>query len=500
MPPTIKPHLHRSRSHTTTASTQPSRSATDPLTPVTTTTSRTSTGPEPAGRGPRAALTLPSLSSPEKEKARNQIKEKVEKHHRLGLHTHFPHPHLHHPFSGLHESSHHRSRSHDNRHRHAQIDNQAQTPTILVNDATRDVDKSEEKWHHPHSQHHLHLHIPSNNNSSTALRRMNSSRSYTRPRAVSDSTRPHSLHGSPTTSGSRPQLTTRTTTTAQLIGFAVDDAEARKKARLAGATKEDLAKLRRAAREAEHELRGRLNETSRTSTEITRRLDYTYYNLLEKVGQLVATVTSFKSLLNQTEAVRASFAESISSESHSGGLQADVDRSLDDFRKGFELREKRIVELEERLRGGSLKAAELGQRLEACRKTVEKWEEREREWKEKIDWRLRFCWICGAILIIVSVITAIWWENGVVREHNMQDLKGRENKTLQVAVRGEGDLMKRLDAVPENVQDIVKSAVVQGSSKRASTPTMVSSPLAPEQLTRGSRSGEDDRLRLFDEL
>ncbi|KAL9111962.1 MAG: hypothetical protein Q9227_003582 [Pyrenula ochraceoflavens] len=513
IPPNVRPHLSRSRSHTATSptSTQPSRSSTAPLSLVSSATTKRSSSaePDPAERAPRAASTLPATSSP--EKAQSRAKDKVERHHRLGLHTHFPHPHLHHALAGLHDSNHHRSHSRDSRH-HRRIKTDVQTPTILVNDSLQDQSFYDDRQDHHHSHHHhaqAHLHLPHiNNDSGTMLRRMNSSRSYNsssgRPRAVSDSSRPHGSHETPTQANSRPQPLIRVPTTAQLISSRIDQAEAKRKARLAGATKADLTKLRLAARNAEDELRTRLNEIAKTSTEITRRLDYTYYNLLEKLGQLVATVASFKSLLNQTEDLSTDFAKSISASPGTGGLQADVNRDLAEFQKGLETSEGRIAELEQRLKAGSLKASELGDRLETCRRTVSRWEEREREWKEKVDARLRFFWICGAVIILVSLLLGIWWENGGLRKRDINDAietRNYTNSPVDSPNGSEKDLMRRLDTMPEDVQDMLKSAMIQGSSKRASTPPLASAPPPLSECPVQNECTEDDvRLRLFDEL
>lgn len=527
LPPALFPSLTRSRSQEPLSPISPtsSRSATDPPSPSPKHIRRSSsTTLDSFRQAPRAAQTLPtSRSSLEKRRAKerdkDKDKEKQEKHRRLHLHTHFPHPHLPTLSAGLHpEPSYHRSRSHDNRHRRTQTD--TQTPTILINDSrsanvglpslevTRDGPSEDKHSHHLHHHHYHHAH--QNHNSKDDLKSMlRPTRPGLRPRAVSDSSRPsftaqassNPLNSQTSRNSGTPQ---KTSTTVPSISSALDRKSALEKSQPESATPVALSALRQSAAKADAELRSRLSNISKSSTEITRRLDYTYYNLLEKVGQLVSTVSSFQSLLAQTHAMSEGFQEGISDASGRGGLQADLKKGAEEFEMGFEERRKRVEELEKRIKDGKNQAAELGERLEGCRKRVKDFESKEQRWREKVSWRLRVFWICSALLLSLALGIGIWWENRAIRtsEGNQHGLEGKVgNYTFKIETEKE-KLLDRIStgSMPEDVQDLLRS-VVAGQEQESSPRKTFQVPLSSdEERWVAAKDRKMDVLTIFDDL
>ena len=89
--------------------------------------------------------------------------------------------------------------------------------------------------------------------------------------------------------------------------------------------------------EAEEEMRLRVADINRTGLEITRRLDYGYYNLLEKVGNLVATIQSFQQLAAQSKQLISNF------EVETGKVDQDMGRRIGGFHESFQGREERVA-------------------------------------------------------------------------------------------------------------------------------------------------------------
>src|SRR2546423_948377 len=157
------------------------------------------------------------------------------------------------------------------------------------------------------------------------------------------------------------------------IENALDRAYEKKLARMASITQKDVDRMKARSTEAEDELRGRLDDLGQIAMDITRRLDYTYYSLLERIGSLVSTIHSFQSLSTQSQALLNGF------EMEAELLDKDIKRRIGKFKEGFYEREVRVAGLEQRGKIAGNKAMQLGQRLESARIIVEDWEKRESE-------------------------------------------------------------------------------------------------------------------------
>jgi hypothetical protein len=209
----------------------------------------------------------------------------------------------------------------------------------------------------------------------------------------------------------------------------------------------------------------------------TRKLDNTYYSVLEKVSMLQNTITSMKELATMTRTLNEEF------KTEAEEIVTDVSTQIDGF-ENFTEQEKRISALAERVKSGGAKIKVLGSRVDIVRDRVEGWERGEIEWQEKTRKRLRILWI--VIAVIASVVLALvafqytpamnqQEMNATVTGLNKSGLLGksphlemvRDNKSWAAKrVRGEGDGRDTLDGLRNTEEGL----------------------------------GEDPRLRVFDEL
>lgn len=135
------------------------------------------------------------------------------------------------------------------------------------------------------------------------------------------------------------------------------------------------------------------------ATDVTRRLDYTYYNLLEKITSLNLTIASFQELSDSASTLLGDF------ERETAGLDQDIRKQLDDL-KGFEPQIQKADALEQRMQAGRQRVEELGNRLKTVRHEIDSWEQREKEWQTRTSRRLRIFWgiVTSALLVLVLAL------------------------------------------------------------------------------------------------
>ena len=227
----------------------------------------------------------------------------------------------------------------------------------------------------------------------------NSSRPYgttptspNRPRATSDSTRPALTRGDLSTVSIGP------TASSSGIALALDKADRRREIKLLSATPADVARLDREAAAATTEMRDHLIQVEKEGMEITRRLDYAYYGLLERIGDLYSVVGQFQSLRLQTIELGTRLEKEIKS------LDEEIRHNIASLKSNVEsYRFSRVESLEQRMRAGREKAAALSDRLEAARHKLHEWETRDQEWRNRIGRRLKVSWICVLTMVLVGL-------------------------------------------------------------------------------------------------
>lgn len=161
-------------------------------------------------------------------------------------------------------------------------------------------------------------------------------------------------------------------------------------------SKEDLELLRKARKQGEEYLYSSLTSMGTLAADITRRLDYSYYNLLEKMAALTWTIGSLHELSDSMKALCQEFERETTNVDH------EVRRQLNEF-KGFEPQIKMVDALEERMQTGRKKAEELGNRLEVVRARIAEWEKKESDWQARTSRNLRILWLSMLIMSAVFI-------------------------------------------------------------------------------------------------
>lgn len=181
---------------------------------------------------------------------------------------------------------------------------------------------------------------------------------------------------------------------------------------------------------AEEEMRSRVDEITATGVDITRRLDYGYYNLLEKVNNLIGTITSFQSLSKQTGQLVHNF------EKETHRLDTDTRHRAETFKQTFHAREQRATALSERGKAAARRAEDLSQRLENARTILENWEQREastrRAWS-RMNTMFWYTLLSLTLLVVALILAKEWWLHGdPVKAGLGLDSQGHWNKSMRL--------------------------------------------------------------------
>ncbi|OTB06634.1 hypothetical protein M426DRAFT_318689 [Hypoxylon sp. CI-4A] len=139
-------------------------------------------------------------------------------------------------------------------------------------------------------------------------------------------------------------------------------------------------------------LRKSLVELGTFSATTTRRLDDTYYAVLEKLSMMQSTIVSLKELAGMSRELNENFKE------ESQGLVNELEQQADSFGQ-FDDQQKRIEELQGRIHAGRDKVEALSKRVDLVRERIESWERADMEWQEKTRRRLKTIWIIMSVLI-----------------------------------------------------------------------------------------------------
>ena len=132
------------------------------------------------------------------------------------------------------------------------------------------------------------------------------------------------------------------------------------------------------------------------SINTTRRLDNTYYSVLEKLSTLQNTIASLKELASMTRRLNDDF------KVESEDVVADITAQLNQF-ENFDEQQKRIEDLASRVQDGRQKIKTLGSRVDLVQNRVMGWELSEKEWKDKTRQRLRILWTVIFVLLFIFV-------------------------------------------------------------------------------------------------
>ncbi|KAJ5026689.1 hypothetical protein J3E72DRAFT_374938 [Bipolaris maydis] len=222
----------------------------------------------------------------------------------------------------------------------------------------------------------------------------------------------------------------------------------------------------------ERELRAALQSLSDQSLKISRRLDDTYYSVLEKISVLQQTIGTLHELSGLTRELHQNF------EADTTELVEDVAGQVEAF-DNFETQQEQVISLEERIKAGKEKADALTARLEQAKEHVDAKAKSEAEWQAKNTNCIRIFWgIVGVIAAVFFVLVLFHASRPV------PDSAEQHSTRLDSASR---DAVLKAD-IPE----IAKEAII-------GSPTPKRKPIV--QVDNAKRIPKDDvPLRSFDEL
>jgi hypothetical protein len=169
-------------------------------------------------------------------------------------------------------------------------------------------------------------------------------------------------------------------------------------------TPETIAHERRLRQKRQEHVSTALNALSRDAHTATRKLDDTYYALLQKVGLLKATIASFQDLHSCLDDTTKDFA------TRSDSLVKDITGQIDVF-QNMSQQDESIDSLVKRLHTAKERAASFESRLESCRSRLERWEKKEQEKNKRNNrtWALGLTSLAAFIILILAIVL---WKKG----------------------------------------------------------------------------------------
>ncbi|EYE93811.1 uncharacterized protein EURHEDRAFT_459340 [Aspergillus ruber CBS 135680] len=166
----------------------------------------------------------------------------------------------------------------------------------------------------------------------------------------------------------------------------------------------DLEQVTSRRKQAEEYLRSALVSIGTLATDTTRRLDYTYYNLLEKITALNTTISSFQGLADSTSTIFNEFEREVA------GMYQEINRQVGELGE-FQPQLEKVEALEERMKRSREKAEALEGRLEKMKDEVSRWEKKEVEWQSRVNRRLRIFWgvvMAAMLALVIAVVVQNW--------------------------------------------------------------------------------------------
>lgn len=221
------------------------------------------------------------------------------------------------------------------------------------------------------------------------------------------------------------------------------------------------------------DLRRSLVQLHAYSTGTTRRLDETYYAVLEKTAALQMTFGALRDLAASSGDLAGEF------DRGAKGLEDDIRAQLRGLGT-FEEQEERIRGLQARIETGRTRMHDLVARVDGVRNRVERWEKADHEWQAKMRRRLRVIW--GLVLVVILVVMGL-----VVSVNGLSSASSGDavSSSAMSPDAGVPHRILRHDAL--NISRLV--------------PILDEPPATTDKLFRSTpRPTDDNRLRQFDEL
>lgn len=178
------------------------------------------------------------------------------------------------------------------------------------------------------------------------------------------------------------------------------------------------------------ELEKTLSSLNELSTNTTRRLDETYYAVLEKLSSLQSTLASMQELATISRGLKDEF------ENESGEVVEELNKQVTAL-GNFDQQQAKIVELQSRISTGREKVKKLESRVEVVQEKVKKWETQEVVSMQNMKYRrnlLRKSLITlGICCILFAVYRYSWPGKMSVATHPKDAIRKVANGAVSVA-------------------------------------------------------------------
>ncbi|OAA73980.1 hypothetical protein ISF_00881 [Cordyceps fumosorosea ARSEF 2679] len=221
-----------------------------------------------------------------------------------------------------------------------------------------------------------------------------------------------------------------------------------------------------------------LAELNDFSANASRQLDDAYYAVLEKMSALHVTIASLKGLAETSHAIHETF------ERDSRGLENQIATQLGAMGH-FQNHQAKVTALRRRIDKGRARVGALGDRVDAVRQRIERWERADRQWQERTRRRLKIVWSVMSAAVLVLIVL-MWTVSSSGGSSGTPDGKGRAAAARGGATDDLGRAISVLE--PLNSSDSRQPPGPEVTETRR-TRILWKTPV------RGT-----DRLRAFDEL
>lgn len=148
-------------------------------------------------------------------------------------------------------------------------------------------------------------------------------------------------------------------------------------------------------------LKNSLLDLSTFSTTASRRLDDTYYAVLEKMSSLQHTVAALKDMAETSRNIHNDF------DKDSKEIECDITLQIASMGQ-FEEQEASIESLQTRIQDGRAKIRSLSDRVEVVRQRVEGWERLDKVSQEKTRRRLKAITICMSVVTLAMILVYVF--------------------------------------------------------------------------------------------
>lgn len=211
-----------------------------------------------------------------------------------------------------------------------------------------------------------------------------------------------------------------------------------------------------------------------------------------------STISSFQELSDSTSALFDGFEREVT------GLDQEIRKQIGEL-KGFQPQIQKIESLEERMKSGRQRAERLGNRLEAMRDEIDRWERREEEWQTRIGRRLRIFWgvlATAMLVVLLAVIIQSWPTIWSVSNHDvLSQIKTPANQSSD-AILNKPEFAEPVPELDGQGDNHLWSRHSSGLADHHTSRRFTSSANTPTSKGRNTKASptDSDPLWLFDEL